>query len=151
MKKVSAVCLLFVFTVCTAALYGNDRSQAMSLVKKGIKYIERNGDKKAFDEFSKKDGRFTKGSFYIFVVDFKGITLAHGGNSALVGKNMYDLKDSDGKYFIRNFIELAKSKGKGWVDYKWSNPKTKKIEQKTTYIVRMNKKDYFLGCGIYKK
>ena len=55
---------------------------------------------------------------------------------------------ADGIYFMKKFIETAKTQGSGWVDYKWVNPVTKKIESKSTYIQKMD--NYFLGCGIYK-
>jgi signal transduction histidine kinase len=118
------------------------------LVEKGVAYIKANGKEKAFAEFTDTKGKFIDRDLYIFVVDFKGLTLAHGGNPKLVGKDMSELKDSDGKFFIKAFIELAKTKGSGWVDYKWQNPVTKNIEPKSTYIQRYE--DYFLGCGIYK-
>ena len=110
--------------------------------------MKANGKEKAFAEFTNQKGKFIDRDLYIFAVDFKGLTLAHGGNQKLVGRDMYGLKDADDKFFIQKFIEVAKTKGNGWVDYKWSNPLTKKIENKSTYIQRVE--DYFLGCGIYK-
>lgn len=151
MKKQILFFSACILLICFMLTYADDRTKAVSLVNDGIAFIKKNGNDKAFKEFTNKKGKFTKGEFYIFVVDFKGITLAHGGNNMLVGKSMYDLKDSDGKYFIRKFIDLAKEKGEGWSDYKWSNPTTKKIENKTTYVKRMPGTEYFLGCGIYKK
>jgi len=129
---------------------GGTAKEAEALVKKAAAYIEANGKEKAFAEFTDPKGKFTDRDLYIFVVDFNGLTLAHGGNSKLVGKEMSELKDADGKFFIKEFIKLAKTKGSGWVDYKWENPVTKKIEQKSTYIQRQRQEDYFLGCGIYK-
>jgi len=132
------------------AFTGGTAKEAETLVKKAAAYIKANGKEKAFAEFTDPKGKFTDRDLYIFVVDFNGLTLAHGGNSKLVGKDMSGLKDSDGKFFIKEFIKLAKTKGNGWVDYKWENPVTKKIEQKSTYIQRQRQEDYFLGCGIYK-
>ena len=82
-------------------------------------------------------------------VDNNGLTLAHGGNAKLVNKDMSGLKDADQKLFIVEMMQLAKTKGSGWVDYKWVNPATKKIEPKTTYIQKVD--NYFVGCGTYKK
>ena len=62
---------------------------------------------------------------------------------------MFELKDADGKLFIQEFIRMSREKGAGWVDYKWSNPTTKKVEPKSTYVKRMDGSEYFLGCGIY--
>ena len=109
------------------------------------------GEEKAFEEFTNLKGKFVDGEFYLFIVDFEGLTLAHGGNPKLKGKNMLELKDPSGKYFIKDFIKLAKTKGNGWVNYKWSNPETKKIGKKSTFIKVIKGKNYFIGCGIYLK
>jgi len=122
--------------------------EAKAMVDAAVSYLKANGSAKAYAEFNAKSGRFGSKDLYIFVVDFNGMTLAHGGNNALIGKSMNELRDSDDKYFIREMIELSKSKGSGWVDYKWTNPTTKKIEPKSTYVQRSG--DLFVGCGIYK-
>jgi cytochrome c len=127
------------------------KKKAMDLIEKGIVYINKVGTEKAFKDFTDKNGGFVDGEFYLFVVNFNGLTLAHGGNPGLVGQSMYELKDADGKLFIQEFIKLAKASGAGWVDYKWSNPTTKKVEPKSTYVKTMKGTDYFIGCGIYLK
>ena len=106
------------------------------------------GKEKALFEFSKPHGEFAKNDFYIFAVDFNGKTLAHGGNPAFVGRDMSSERDSDGKFFIREMIEKARTNGNGWTNYKWTNPATNKIEDKSTYFMRYN--DVILGCGVYK-
>lgn len=147
MKKL-LIAILVNFLLVSFAFAGGTAKEAQTLVEKGMAYIKANGKEKAFAQFTDTKGKFIDRDLYIFVVDFKGLTLAHGGNPKLVGKDMSELKDSDGKFFIKAFIELAKTKGSGWVDYKWQNPVTKNIEPKSTYIQRYE--DYFLGCGIYK-
>ena len=147
MKRILLVILILVLGG-QFAFAGGSADEAKSLVQKAVSFIKANGKDKAFSEFTNLQGKFIDRDLYIFVVNFKGITLAHGGNAKLVGKDMLGLKDADGKLFIQNFIEVAKSKGSGWVDYKWVNPVTKKIEDKSTYVQKVD--DYFLGCGIYK-
>lgn len=122
--------------------------EATALTKKAIAYIKANGKDKAYAEFSNPNGQFKDRDLYVFVVDFNGKTLAHGGNAKLIDKNVIDLKDADGKPFIKSFIELAQTKGKGWVDYKWVNPVTKAIEAKSSYVERVD--DALIACGIYK-
>ncbi len=47
------------------------------------------------------------------------------------------------------FVDLAKEKGKGWVDgYKFMNPLTQKMQNKALYLERVG--DTFVGAGIYK-
>ena len=79
----------------------------------------------------------------------KGVCVAHGARPALIGKNLLDLKDQDGKYLIRELADVANGPGSGWVDYKWPNPITNKIEDKSSYVEKMG--DYFVGVGIYKQ
>jgi cytochrome c len=66
----------------------------------------------------------------------------------MVGMDLSTAKDADGKSFVKERIDIAKTKGKGWQDYKFTNPSTKKIEQKTAYIERVD--DLIFGCGSYK-
>ena len=147
MKKLFVVVMAVLF-LAHPAFAGGTADEAKSLVDKAVSYIKASGRDKAFSEFTNPKGQFVDRDLYIFAVDFKGITLAHGGNAKLVGRDMLGLKDADDKFFIQNFIEVAKTKGSGWVDYKWANPVTKKIEKKSTYVLKVD--DYFLGCGIYK-
>lgn len=151
MKKIIALALVgfFLATVVFAA----DKAlteKATELVNKGVAYIKAQGKDVAFAEFTKAKGKFSEGELYLFVVDFKGLVLAHGGNAKLVGKNQSELIDADGKTFIKEFINIASTKGEGWSDYKWSNPETKKIQQKTTFIKKIDGMDAFIGCGFYK-
>jgi cytochrome c len=155
-KRISAFLsiVLFISIACGAFAedeVARDKKKAQDLIQKAIEHIKKAGKELAFKDFTAKDGGFVDGSFYIFVVDFKGMTLAHGGNPALVGQSMYELKDADGKLFIQDFIKVAREKGSAWVDYKWSNPTTKKVEPKSTFVKRMEGTDFFLGCGIYLK
>jgi cytochrome c len=60
------------------------------------------------------------------------------------------LKDADGKYFMREMVKVAQTKGTGWVDYKWTNPVSKKIEHKSSYVKRVGNENLLIGCGIYK-
>ncbi len=147
MKKLVTIMLMVLIVTGTAYAAGT-ADEAKALVAKAIASIQSNGKDKSFAEFSDNKGKFVDRDLYIFVVDFNGLTLAHGGNAKLVGKDMSGLKDADGEYFIKKMMTLAKAKGSGWVDYKWANPVSKKIEPKSTYIQALD--NYFVGCGIYK-
>jgi signal transduction histidine kinase len=154
MKKIYIFMIIFIFLFNSfLSIYSDSvrdrKNKAERLVKDAIKLIKKNGLEAAIPKFHDKSGNFIDGEYYIFIVDFNGITLAHGGNQALVGKNMMDLKDPDGVFFIKEFIKIAKEKTKGWVNYKWPNPQTKKIERKSSYVQSIPGENYFLGCGIY--
>ncbi len=76
------------------------------------------------------------------------MTLAHGANAKMQGKDLIDLRAADGKFFMRERLELAKAKGKGRQDYKFVNPVTRQIEPKAMYFEKYE--DVIVNCGIYK-
>jgi cytochrome c len=120
-----------------------DDAKAMALA--AAQLLNQDGPDKAFPVFDAKGGAFHDRDLYVMVYDSSGKNVAHGANAALIGKDLIDLKDTDGKFLIR---ELVAVKDQGWVDYKWPDPLTKKIGQKTTYVVRVG--DYLVGVGAYK-
>lgn len=123
--------------------------EAVALVKKGISYIKANGTEAAYAAISDTKGQFVDRDLYLFVFDMSGKALAHGANPKLIGKNLLDMKDIDGKPLIKEFLDTANAKGKGWVDYKWPNPVTKAIQNKSTYVEKLDN-GTIVGCGIYK-
>ena len=122
--------------------------EATALVKKAAAYMKANGKEKAFAEFNNPNGQFKDRDLYIAVLDMNSKVLAHGANAKLIDKNLIELKDVDGKYFVKGFVEVAGSKGKGWVDYKWPHPLTKAVEQKSSYGEKFD--DMIFMGGIYK-
>jgi cytochrome c len=86
---------------------------------------------------------------YVRDGDNKGLCVAHGARPALIGKNLLGLKDQSGSYLIQALADVANGPGSGWVDYKWPNPISNKIEDKSSYVEKMG--DYFVGVGVYRQ
>jgi hypothetical protein len=124
-----------------------ERQQAIAMVKRAAAYLKERGKAKTLVEISDPRGEFVKGGLYLFAIDLQGRMLAHGANPRLVGNNMLDFKDPDGRYLFRDFIKVAGKGGHGWVSYKWVNPVTGKTEPKTSYVEAAG--DIIIGCGIY--
>lgn len=123
-------------------------AEAEAMVKRAVAFIKEKGPEKAYEEFT-HGKQFKDRDLYVIVYDLNGKNLAQGANPKLVGKDLIGLKDPDGKPLIQMFVDLAKSKGKGWVEgYKFLNPATQKIEEKAMYLERLG--DTLVGCGIYK-
>ncbi len=137
-------------TVAGAALAAEPehgtRDQAVAMVKRVETMFQKDGAGATFKAITART--FNDRDLYPFVYTLDGTDcVAHGANSAMVGKNLIGLKDQDGKFLIRELSEAAK-KGGGWVDYKWPNPITKLIEAKSSYVERMG--DFFVGVGVYR-
>jgi len=125
-------------------------AEATAMVEKAIAHIKKVGRDKAFADFSSKQPPWVDRDLYVVVYDMKGKVLAHGSNEKMIGKDVIDLRDNDGKYFVRERVEMM-SKGpeaKGWQDYKFMNPVSRAIEPKSMYLHRFE--DLIVGCGIYK-
>ncbi|WP_240668691.1 cache domain-containing protein [Piscinibacter defluvii] len=134
---------------CAVAKDGNATAdEATTMVKKGIAYIKSNGKDKGYAEISNKAGQFTDRDLYLVVYGLDGTVRAHGANEKMIGKNLIELKDVDGKPFVKERVELAQSKGTFWQDYKFTNPVSKKIEPKSMYCERLE--DSAVCGGIYK-
>ncbi len=142
--------LFIVLWVAGSALAGGTADEAKGLVEKAVALMKASGNEKAFKEFSDPKGKFVDRDLYIWVADINANAkcLAHGANAKLIDKELIEFKDSDGKLFITEIVNLAKSKGNGWVDYKWTNPVSKKIEQKSVYLQKVD--NLVVTCGFYK-
>ncbi|MEY4563442.1 MAG: hypothetical protein RLZZ618_2719 [Pseudomonadota bacterium] len=122
--------------------------QAQAMVKKGVTFIKTNGKEKGYAEVTNKAGAFIDRDLYLVVYGLDGTVRAHGANDKMVGKNLIELKDVDGKAFVKERVDLAQSKGTFWQDYKFTNPVSKKIEPKRMYCEKLE--DAVVCGGIYK-
>ena len=146
MKKVIAV--LMVIGLFAGLAYASEKDDAKALVEKAVAYVAAQGKDKAIAEFSKPKGTFDKGEAYVFAYDMQGVVVAHPKNPKLIGKNLLEVPDNDGKLFRKEIVSVAKATGSGWVDYVYMNPQTKKPEHKTTYVQKAG--DIIVCCGAYK-
>ena len=129
--------------------YAQERAtldQAKAMVKKARAYIKQVGPEKAYAEISNPKGQFVDREIYIYVYDKQLNNLAHGGNQKLIGKNLADLRDTDGVYLNKGLLEVAQ-KGGGTFKFKFLNPATKTIEVKTGYAEMEG--DVMVGSGVY--
>lgn len=152
LKKAAALAVMATLALSGGMAWASEKAtakEAEAMVKKGIVYIKANGKEKGFEEITNKNGRFTEGDLYLTVWGTDGKVWAHGANEKMVGKVLIDLKDVDGKEFVRERMELAKTKPAFWADYKQTNPVSKKVEPKSMYCDHLD--DSTLVCGgIYK-
>ncbi len=131
---------LILSLACASAFSANEptRDDAVAMVKKGVAFIKANGSEKGYAEISNRSGQFIQGELYLVVYGLDGKCLAHGANAKQIGRELIDLTDVDGKYFIKERVSLVKGKPAGvWQDYKFTNPVSKKIEAKVMYCEKL--------------
>jgi signal transduction histidine kinase len=150
MKSLSTALLLAALAYLPLA-QANDPGEkdAVAMVEKGAGLMKSVGKEEMIKRINAKDPDFVQGALYLTMRDAKGVILANPVNPMMIGKDLVDVPDADGKLFRREILELSKKKGKGWVDYKFKNPASGKVEAKTTYIQLVG--DVTLEAGIYKK
>jgi signal transduction histidine kinase len=143
--------LLFAAVVSISALAQDHgtREEAKSMVSAALAHIKKVGNDSAFKDFTTDKATWTKKDLYVVVQDTKGVVLAHGTNDKLVGKNLIDIKDQSGKLFVRELISVG-GKGEGWVDYDWSNPVSKKVEGKSSFVKRIPGFEGIVLVGVYR-
>jgi cytochrome c len=126
------------------------RDEAKALNDAAVAHIKKVGIDQAAKDFVTDKGKWMPKDLYPFVQDFSGVMRFHL-NDKMIGKNFMDVKDASGKEFAKEMTSVAKApKAVGWVDYEWTHPATKKIEDKTSYIQRVPGTDMFVGVGIYR-
>jgi cytochrome c len=148
-----------IFMACLAALgfmagamaqENGSKDEAKALAEAALAHIRSVGTEKAFQDFTTNKTNWTKKDMYVWATDNQGNCVSHGANAKLVGKNFIELKDPNGKPFVKEAIDLVKAKGSGWVDYEWAHPQSKKIESKTTYVQKIAGFDGWVAVGVYR-
>ena len=127
------IAVAIAFLAGTAVASAATKDDAVAMVKKAVATIKADGPEKAYAEISASGSKFVNGEVYAYVAGLDGITLAHPTNPKLIGKNMQEAQDVDGKFFAKDMNELAKKQASFWYEYKFANPVTKKIQVKDNY------------------
>ena len=148
LARLAAAAALLAPLAAPAAGEHASRDEAVAMVRKGVVFVKANGADKGYAAITDKKGQFIDRDLYLVVYGLDGTVRAHGANEKMVGKNLIELKDVDGKPFVKERVELAQSKGSFWQDYKFTNPVTKKIEPKQMYCEKLD--DTAVCGGIYK-
>jgi cytochrome c len=110
------------------------KDEAIALVKKAVAYYKANDHDKALAEFSDPHGQFIEKDMYLCVNDIAtGLYIADGKNKALVGRNLLDVEDVHGKFYVKERVETAKLHDSFWMDYMFTDPIEKKLAPKHSY------------------
>jgi cytochrome c len=116
--------------------------------EEGRSAIKTEGADKAYAEICDPRGPFVDGDLYIVVYRMDGLVVAHGADKNRIGTNLLHDNDVDGKEFVKERIDLAKTASSFWQSYKFMNPVSKTIEPKEMYCERLN--DTVVCGGVYR-
>jgi len=146
------------FVLASSALAESaTRDECVTKCKEAAQLITEKGLEAALQELNKKDGKFVWKDTYVFVLDFMGVHITHPLRPEMVGKNVLEWKDSNGKFVVKEFIEIAKTKGEGWTEYMYPKPaelkkpeKERILSKKNTYVYRVPGTDMFVSAGVWE-
>ncbi len=85
---------------------------------------------------------------YFFVYDMAGNSLVHPRQPELVGRNLWELRDSTGAPTIQRLLARTRAGG-GLERYIWVKPSTGKPAPKLGYVVPVANWGWMMGTGIY--
>ncbi|MGA2400918.1 MAG: cache domain-containing protein [Syntrophobacteraceae bacterium] len=123
------------------------KNDAKRWVEKAKQFYKYSGKRIALAEFTNPTGPFVEDEMYIFALSCNGTMLAHGINEKYVGEEFIALQDSDGKPFISEIVQSAKTDGNGWMTYTWHHPLLKKWLPKTVYFEKVD--ELIICSGVY--
>ncbi|HUI13167.1 MAG TPA: cache domain-containing protein [Xanthobacteraceae bacterium] len=152
MKAMKILTVVAIAAGVTAPAWGGEfatKDEAVAMVNKAVTLFKKEGAEKAYAEFDKKPGDFTDRDLYVLVYSTNGKVLAHGASPKLIGKDMSEAQDVDGKYYVKERMALAAKQKTFWQDYKFVNPVTKKIEPKEAYCDVEG--ETIICSGVYKQ
>ncbi len=90
------------------------KNDVEQLVEKAAAYLRAHGKEKALSEFNNPKGQFISRGLYVIAMDFGGVCLADGLNKSFLGKSVIDMKDLEGKAFVKETLQSAKTRQSGW-------------------------------------
>ena len=86
---------------------------------------------------------------YFWINNLEPRMIMHPTLPALDGHNLTDYKDQNGVPLFRNFVEVAKKRGGGFVEYMWPKPGEKAQVSKISYVKLFEPWGWIIGSGIY--
>ncbi len=91
------------------------------------------------------------GDNYLFIFDSRPVVLMLPSNKAMIGKNVADRKDSEGKAYYVEMMKVGQEKQHGFVQYMGRLPGTDDSNRtpKMSYVVHNKTWDWFIVTGVF--
>jgi len=154
MKKAVSIlaCFGFLFMFCVCASVAQEKAtkeECVAKCKEAAALIKQAGLEAGLTKIQDSKGPFVWKDSYVYVLDMESKMLANPFVPGLVGKSSLGMKDSDGKMFVNEIIEVAKS-GDGWVQYMWPKSGEKAPSRKIAYVFRVPGENAIVCAGTYE-
>jgi cytochrome c len=130
-----------------ADLRGSDvERRAAALLDRAVAHVEAKGEAGTAD--FNHGPAFIDRDLYVYALRTDGTFLASGGDSAaLVGQNVLNETDLNGRPFFREIIDQARGFGSGRVEYRWFNPADSRGRPKVALFRRVG--EVIVAAGYY--
>jgi cytochrome c len=145
-SRVAAVAI-----VCCASLtaaVAATKADVQAVAEAAVNHVKKAGAEQAAKDFNSASDWKTNGINVNFI-DMKGYVLASSLNERLRGKQTLEMKDPNGKEFVKEFVATAQ-KGEGWVEYQFINPETKKLEPRAMFVRKVPNTDTMIAVAVSK-
>jgi signal transduction histidine kinase len=127
-----------------------ERAFVVDAVTRAVAEIEEKGEA-AFPLLRDPRGPFIAKDSYVFVTDLAAVGLVNPAFPTLEGRDLLDLRDTEGKYVNREMLELIRTRGSGWIEYLWPRPGESVATRKSAFVsrARCGDRTVMVGCGVY--
>ncbi|RCV90194.1 cache domain-containing protein [Billgrantia montanilacus] len=85
---------------------------------------------------------------YFFVYDYEGLSIVHPRLEHLVGQDLWNFRDEDGKFLIQRLVQRAQEGG-GYTEYRWDKPSGGESVLKLGYSIGLDEWGWMVGTGLY--
>lgn len=121
--------------------------EARAMAERAADHLEAMGPDRAFRAFMDPNGEFIDRDLYVFVIDFRGILIASGGFPNSIGAALANVRDRNGRPYIREMLRLAQEQEQGWVEYEMVHPCTGEMTPKISFVKRVG--PVIIGVGAF--
>lgn len=144
-------CVCFLFSSPVMAEEKATKEECIAKTKEAAALVKEIGLPAVLEKLNDPQGPFVWKDTYVFCINSEtGVMLAHPVTPKLIGKMLKGIKDSKGKMFFIQFINMGNDHGEGWVSYMWPKPGEPSPSPKISYVYKVPGEDALMIAGIYE-
>ena len=150
MRKMLALALaLAAFAALSVQAYAQGTlEEAKALAERAAEHMREVGPERALEDFNDPNGKFVDRNLFVVTYGPDHKVVSSVFVRAYLGRDATRFVDANGKEFGKEIIATAEKSGRGWVEYRMTNPATMKVELKSSYVIKVG--DYILFVGAYR-